>query len=110
LGIVYDVLEHSGTEGESTPFITFMLEMILHAIGSAIVSDQVYDQVSDQVKKLSAVLEKEWMSSNEIMQKLGLSHKPTFRKNYLNPALEAGIVEMQNPESPRSPKQKYRLK
>ena len=44
------------------------------------------------------------------MKKLGLSHRQTFRKNYLNPAVDKGLVEMQNPESPQSPKQKYRMK
>lgn len=43
------------------------------------------------------------------MARLGLRHKPTFRKNYLNPALAAGLVEMTEPTSPRSPTQRYRL-
>ena len=43
------------------------------------------------------------------LEKLELSHNPTFRKNYLNPALGYELVEMHNPESPRSFKQKYRL-
>ena len=106
----YDALETSGTEGESTPFIAFMLGVILDTIKRAITTDQVSDQVSDQVQKLMAVAGDGWLSSSEIMRKLGLSHKPTFRKNYLNPALDEGIIEMQNPESPRSPKQKYRQK
>lgn len=51
----------------------------------------------------------QWMSSNEIMALLSMSHKPTFRKNYLKPALELGWVEMRDPNSPKSPQQKYRL-
>jgi ATP-dependent DNA helicase RecG len=43
------------------------------------------------------------------MGKLNLSHRPTFRKNYLHPALEAGLIEMTLPDSPRSPTQKYFL-
>ena len=43
------------------------------------------------------------------MESLGLSHRPTFRKNYLHPALEDGLIEMTMPESPRSPTQKYVL-
>ena len=43
------------------------------------------------------------------MEKLGLSHKPTFRRNYLNPALTQGYLERTLPDKPSSPAQKYRL-
>ncbi|WP_431639722.1 hypothetical protein WCP94_003928 [Bilophila wadsworthia] len=43
------------------------------------------------------------------MEKLELSHKPTFRRNYLNPALAQGDVERTIPDKPNSPVQKYRL-
>ncbi len=105
----YDALQQSGASGESTLFIRYLCETILSAISSLqIQSDQVGDQDSDQVKKLLDVLADGWLSSNEIMQLLGLSHKPTFRKNYLAPALKLQYIEMQYPDSPRSPKQKYR--
>ena len=32
-----------------------------------------------------------------------------FRKNYLHPAMSAGLVEMTHPESPTAKNQKYRL-
>ena len=48
------------------------------------------------------------ITTHLLMEKLGLSHRPTFRKNYLLPALEAGLLEMKYPDKPRSPKQKYR--
>jgi hypothetical protein len=40
---------------------------------------------------------------------LNLKHKPAFRKNYLNPALASGVIEMTHPGSPNSPVQRYRL-
>jgi hypothetical protein len=40
---------------------------------------------------------------------LGLKDDEHFRKAYLLPALEAGLVEMAIPDKPRSSKQKYRL-
>ena len=43
------------------------------------------------------------------MAALGLSHRPTFRRNYLNPALAQGYVERTIPDKPNSPVQKYRL-
>ena len=106
----YDALEASGSAGESTSFIEFMLEIILTTIQDSINNDQVSDYVSDQVDKLLEVMHDQWLSSSEIMDKLALSHKLTFRKNYLNPALEHGLIEMRNPDSPRSPQQKYRVK
>lgn len=42
------------------------------------------------------------------MKRLGLSHKPTFRKNYLNPALAQNLIERTIPDKPNSKNQKYR--
>lgn len=43
------------------------------------------------------------------MQALNLKDRSYFRKAYLNPALELGLVEMTQPDSPRSPSQTYQL-
>lgn len=101
----YEALSQSDSEGSSTIFIEFMLESIQAVISN---SDQVDDQENDQVRKLLAVMGSGWLSSSEMMAKLKLSHKPSFRKNYLNPALQIGLIIMHNPDSPRSPKQKYK--
>jgi len=72
--------------------------------------DQTTDQASDQVKLLLKTFGGDSeLSAEEILSRLGLRHKPTFRKNYLNPALAAGWIEMTEPSSPRSPTQRYRL-
>ena len=39
-----------------------------------------------------------------------VSHRPTFRKNYLNPALAQGVIEMTVPDKPNSRNQMYRRK
>jgi len=49
------------------------------------------------------------LSASELMEKLELSHKPTFRSNYLHPAIEMGLVEMTVPDKPNSRLQKYRI-
>ena len=42
------------------------------------------------------------------MKRLGLLHKPTFRKNYLHPALDQKLIERTIPDKPNSWNQKYR--
>jgi hypothetical protein len=49
------------------------------------------------------------MGSSDLIKALGLSHRPTFRGNYLNPAIKGGWIERTQPDSPRSPTQRYRL-
>lgn len=66
------------------------------------------DQVTDQVRALLDALGDEELSALELMRKLGLSHRPTFRQNYLNPALKAELIERTIPDKPTSRLQKYR--
>jgi hypothetical protein len=78
--------------------------------GDVPLSPQLSDQVSDQVKALMKSFGSDAeLSSDELLRRLGLRHKPTFRKNYLSPALAAGVIQMTEPDSPRSPTQRYRL-
>ena len=60
-------------------------------------------------QKLLEILDGE-LSVREMMARLGLGSRDKFLKNYLYPALKAGVVEMTQPESPRSPRQKYRIR
>ena len=105
----YDAIRQSSARGESTPFIAYMLGAILEAVRHSALSDQADDQVSDQVTRLLAALKKGPKTAVELMAEVGLSHRPTFRKNYLHPAISAGLVEMTRPESPTATNQKYRL-
>ena len=73
-------------------------------------TDQDTAQASDQVKRLIQNMEQKEYSLTELMALLDLSHRATFQKNYLTPALEAGVVERTLPDKPKSPKQKYKLK
>lgn len=93
-----------------------MLEIIRDSLMEVTVvgrsTDQDGDQVSDQdkspVKRLLSVLGSDVLSAAELMQRLSLSHKPTFRKNYLNPAIEHGLIERTIPDKPNSRNQRYR--
>ena len=44
-----------------------------------------------------------------IEQSLQLNHRPTFLYTYLKPAFKAGLIEITQPDTPKSPTQKYRL-
>ncbi|MHB8902432.1 MAG: Fic family protein [Thermoguttaceae bacterium] len=48
-------------------------------------------------------------SRQELLTKLGLSDREHFRKAYLLPALESGLLERTIPDKPQSSKQRYRL-
>ena len=49
------------------------------------------------------------MTRQDIQEALGLKHEDHFRKAYLLPALQAGLIEMTIPDKPRSSRQRYRL-
>ncbi|MDR0696326.1 MAG: Fic family protein [Christensenellaceae bacterium] len=104
----YAALSHSNDAMVSTEFITFMLNALNTTIDGY--TDQDSDQVTDQVKRLIDVLGTSALSASELMSLLELKHRPTFRQNYLHPALEAGLIEMTLPDSPNSRNQRYRRK
>jgi len=105
----YRVLGACDKVGNSTAFIEFLLAALLTALREVSTADQVSDQVSDQVKSLLKLLKTKPLSAMECMTRLKLSHRPTFRANYLNPALHQGLIERTIPEKPNSRLQKYRL-
>lgn len=63
--------------------------------------------ISNQIKALMSVIETYPMSAVELMEKLGLKSRVTFRKNYIQPALEAGLIAMTDPDTPTSRNQRY---
>ncbi len=71
-------------------------------------SQQVIQQVTHQVTRLLKVIKGE-MNRSELMQAVALKDRVNFSKNYLEPAIRGNMVEMTQPDSPKSPTQKYRL-
>ena len=49
------------------------------------------------------------MTRQAIQDALGLADREHFRKTYLAPALEQGVIEMTLPDRPNSRSQRYRL-
>ena len=105
----YEAFNKANNASDSSCFVTLMLEIIRDTLKNTDqVGDQVTDQVDSPILRLLSVLGDETLSAAEIMKRLGLAHRPTFRKNYLNPALEAHLIERTIPDKPNSSKQKYR--
>ena len=61
-------------------------------------------QVNALIMTMKGVLTRE-----EIQSKLQLANRDYFRKEYLKPALDSGLIEMTIPRKPTSRNQKYRL-
>ena len=72
------------------------------------VTEQVTPQVTPQVVLLLSALDRQY-SRRELQDKLGLQDREHFRKEYLQPALQAGVIEMTKPDNPRAANQKYFL-
>jgi len=67
------------------------------------------EQVTPQVERLLQAIYYEECGKREIMTFLGIRDYKYFKNDFLRPALKAGLIEMTQPDSPRSPTQKYRL-
>ncbi|MDO4988224.1 MAG: Fic family protein [Synergistes sp.] len=112
----YNALGAADKQADSAGFVELMLEIIRDSLTAVAVvgrsTDQHGDQVTDQDKtpteRLLSILGDKTLSAAELMERLGLSHKPTFRKNYLNPALEQHLIERTIPDKPNSRNQKYK--
>ena len=69
--------------------------------------DVATPQPNPKLQRLLNILKGD-MSVREMMAALGFASRDKFLKNYLSPALTAGLIEMTEPDSPKSPKQRYR--
>jgi Fic family protein len=101
----YQALQESTRQTDSAPFITFMLRMIMDTVATS--TPEVTLEVTPEVQLLSVLAGD--MTRKQLKETLGLKDDEHFRKAYLLPALEAGLIEMTIPDKPRSSKQKYRL-
>ena len=105
----YDAIAKCHVNGNSDIFIEFMLEMISQILDEVIVQiNRLNYETSEYVKRMLDVMEYDVpYTSNAIMEALGLKSKETLRKNYINPAMELGVVRMTLPDKPNSRNQRY---
>ena len=64
---------------------------------------------SSQVEELIIRINKDYLSIGDIMNLFGLKNRTRFRKEYITPALAEGALEMKYPNTPRHPRQQYRM-
>ena len=105
----YDAIDHCNKAGNSDFFIEFMLDMIDQVLDEFILQvHKTNAETSEYVKKMLNLMEYDIpYTSNDIMAALGLKSKETLRKNYLNPAIDLGLIRMTLPDKPNSKNQRY---
>lgn len=104
----YKAISISTSEGKSNCFILFMLDVINKAIKDILTDTRKhYNHINNQIAKLLKVVETYPQSAKELMEKLNLKSRVGFRQNYLQPAIEAGLVGMTEPNKPTSKNQRY---
>ena len=70
---------------------------------------QVPHKFSQHVETLVKCMSDIYMSSSEIMRALGLKDRKSFSELYLNAALLENAIERKYPDTPKHPRQQYRL-
>ena len=105
----YRVISDSHAAGNSNPFIDFMLECIDAAIDQVLKQTRSNEDVySEYVRKLLNVMEYDIAyTRKDLMEKLRLRSKETFRKHYLHPAVSLNLIKMTIPDKPQSRNQRY---
>ena len=105
----YTAINNCNKQGNSNEFIEFMLDMFDKELTILLIDtekEKNHDNV--YIAKLLDVMDYNIpMSSVEIMNKLGLKSKDSFRKIYLNPALDKGLIKMTIEDKPTSKNQRY---
>jgi len=70
---------------------------------------QVHHKFSQHVETLILSFNDEYMTSAEIMGAIGLKDRKSFSELYLNAALSEKAIERKYPNTPRHPRQQYRM-
>ena len=104
----YEAISLSTAAGSSNTFILFMLKAIRDSVNTSAAETKLHiNHMNERVRALMSVLEEYPLSSAELMERLNLRSRDSFRNNYLNPAIEAGLVVLTEPNNPSSRNQRY---
>lgn len=105
----YDAISKSNQEGVSTKFIEFMLDAIIETMQETLMQSNIEtSSLSTQAKRLLDVFEDGVpYTTLELMQKVNMKSRSSFKKHYLDPLLQSSMIEMTIPETPNSRNQRY---
>ncbi len=105
----YNSIAECHKNANSNLFIEFMLKMINETLDEAISTSHLpLTNETININKLLDVMEfGKPMTATEIMEKLGIKSKETFRGQYLNHAIKQGLVSLSIPDKPTSKNQRY---
>ena len=105
----YQSIAECHVSGKSNAFIEFMLgqtDQILENIIGRMNDGE--ENLTEYVKHLLEIMEYDVpYTGTALMNKLGLKSKEAFRKNYMKPAMELGLIQMTIPDKPKSRNQRY---
>jgi ATP-dependent DNA helicase RecG len=74
--------------------------------------------VTDQARPLRELNEVQWQlvefcdlprSMQEMLEQVGIKHRSFFRKTYLEPLIQGGVIQKTYPDVPNHPRQRYTL-
>lgn len=104
--------------GEVSPFLLFFLKSILEKLEEAEtvptathpleVASAEGVRTRERVQRLLSQMGTGTYTNRELMELVGLKHRPTFRDKYLLPAMAQGWIVMTIPDKPNSSQQRYR--
>jgi Fic family protein len=106
----YDVIALSHQQASSNVFIEFMLDAIIetiHDVGR--VPFYEYNDISHQaLKLLTKMKDGVTYSTRDLLLLIGLKSRVSLKKHYIDPLIQAGLVNMTIPQTPTSRNQGYR--
>jgi len=71
--------------------------------------EEQLNSIPSALRKLILAIGENWLTAQELRDKMGYKSKGSFWTNYLSPAIEKGLISLENEESTKSPTQRYGL-
>jgi len=106
--IVFIALTIASLRSRRTKKLTLIRNALIHNINKVSNSPLNAIHASKQVMALLSALSTDTLTASDLMARVGIKSRSTFRQNYLEPALKQGLITMTIPDKPNSRNQKYR--
>ena len=76
---------------------------------SGVSKSRIKMPITTGLLKLIKSIGEDWYSSYELCDILGYKSRNSFVRQYLNPAIQNGLIVLENPDKPNAPNQRYGL-